>query len=211
MEDTNLILAQSFLTKLKEDFNDYKRPYAVIAFRLKEAQEMNFAELLGYKDIYELAENEVGLKSTSTKNYLAYCEAYMDGTEVKERFQNYSFTALIEMLSIPASERLLITPSMTIKEIREWKQNHKLVEFANGLCKLYGELTDKEIAQYEKEVEQLKNKSGQSTDENIDIQSLIDFLNKGIKKYIKKESQDIYDFAYWLLSQLDIKPKCLDK
>lgn len=170
-DELSISFAKDFLKYVHEDLLQIKAPHFDIAFRLWEAKTRGYAELLGYTDIYDLADKEFGLGKTSVKNYISVAEAYMyepNMTGVVSRlyvkWEPYSFTQLVEMLSISAAERSLIKPEMTVKQIREWKQNHRLVEI-NDTFRLYGELSDKEKQQYENSQLEVKENDGQLTDQ----------------------------------------------
>lgn len=154
MSEKNIpsVLALDFVKYLKADLLNTTRPFFKIAFRLNEAKEFGYDKELGYEDIYELAQSEFGFKPTSTKNYIAVFQNYRDDNRswtLPDCWSDYTFTQLVEMLSITKAERRLISPKMTIKEIRNWKRDHKLVEFNGKYC-LYAELTDNQKKVYDK-------------------------------------------------------------
>ncbi|MEG2014797.1 MAG: hypothetical protein RR086_03610 [Clostridia bacterium] len=159
VSEITLSQAQMFLTNMREDLlTATVRPHFVIAFRLAEASRLNFAEALGYDDIYALADAEFGFKSTSTKNYISVYNQYHGlGMEIDKQYDKFSFTQLVEMLSISSFERRHITPDMSIARIRAWKQFHKFVT-VDGITYMYGDLSDKQKATYEKSLSDKKNK-----------------------------------------------------
>lgn len=153
----NETLAQAFVRYVHEDLLQIKQPHFDIAFRLHEAKRLNYPEELGYKDIYELAEMEFGFKRSSTAAYIAVCEEFMKSDknfidyqmQVNHLWTAFSFSQLVELLPMDYYDRRNITPNMTIKQIREWRRDHKFVTLANGDRVLYGELNDKQRKAYE--------------------------------------------------------------
>lgn len=159
-------LAQQFVQYVHEDLLQIKQPHFDIAFRLKEAKDLNYAEELGFANIYDLAETEFGFKRSSCAAYIAVCENFMDGTHVKECFANFSYSQLCEMLSLSFYDRTLIKPTMTVRQIREWKRDHKFV-FADGAYAMYGSLSEKQKQAYENLQEKKKQERKQQREEKF--------------------------------------------
>ena len=77
-----------------------------------------------YVNIYDYAEGVLGLKRTTTKNLMAVSRTYCGGTAIlNSRWEKYSYSQLVEMLPLTYDERLKISEDMTVKQIRERKQN----------------------------------------------------------------------------------------
>lgn len=142
-------LAQSFVRYIHEDLRQIKQPHFDIAWRLREAKQLNYAEELGYANIYALAESEFGFKKSSTAAYIAIAETFMDShMNVLSAWQQYSYSQLVEMLALDPYDRTRINEDMTVKQIRKYKQDHKFVTLENGNYVMYGELDDKQKAAY---------------------------------------------------------------
>lgn len=134
-------------------------------------------KLEDYKDIYEFAEDKFGYKSTSVKNFINVFEKYVVDPEnlnycsIKEEFENYSFTSLVELLPVDVNEiNDNYNSKMSIKEIRK--------------TKLISQLTDnikERIEKYNYVVNLLKNE--------------VEKFGKTIIKYrIIKEKYNLDDF-----------------
>lgn len=150
-------LAQSFVRYIHEDLLQIKQPHFDIAWRLREAKQLNYPAELGYADIYELSEIEFGFKKSSTAAYIAIATEFMDSAMgVKDEWKTFSYSQLVEMLSLGGYDRTRITSDMTVKQIRKYKQDHKFVTLENGDYVMYGELTDKQKAYYEEYRERQK-------------------------------------------------------
>lgn len=168
-------LAQKFVQYVHEDLLQIKQPHFDIAFRLKEAKDLNYAEELGFANIYDLAEKEFGFKRSSCAAYIAVCENFMSGMQVKQRFENFSYSQLCEMLALDLYDRSLIKPTMTVRQIREWKKNHKFVTTSDGRYMMYADLSAKEKQLYDercakdgktKEVSESVQTSGQTEEQS---------------------------------------------
>lgn len=150
-------LAQSFVRYIHEDLLQIKQPHFDIAWRLREAKQLNYPAELGYADIYELSEIEFGFKKSSTAAYIAIATEFMDSAMgVKDEWKTFSYSQLVEMLSLGGYDRTRIMPDMTVKQIRKYKQDHKFVTLENGDYVMFGELTDKQKANYEEYRERQK-------------------------------------------------------
>ncbi len=175
-------LAQQFVQIINEDLLKIKQPHFDIAWRLREAKDRDYASELGYKDIYELSESEFGFKKSSTAAYIAIANEFMrmSDMDVQTEYKSFSYSQLVEMLSLDYYDRRQIKPDMTVKQIRKYKQDHKFVNLENGDRVLYGELSDKQKQQYEdyrakqKEESKLVQTSGQENVE-LDTENLQDF------------------------------------
>lgn len=201
-KELKLALAKDFIKWLNNDLAQIKHPHFSIAFRLKEAKERGFAELLDYTDIYELAEQEFSFKKTSTKNYIAVAQEYMSGSFVNTDWDKYSFTQLVEMLSISATQRQDIKSSWTIKEIRRYKQDHKVVTLPNGEVRLYRDLSPAEKRAYDSK----GNDVGQSTDHEARTSPRSVDLLLQVEAIVDKLTQYELDMLYkYLCSKMGIE------
>jgi hypothetical protein len=160
-DELQLDLAKDFIKHVNEDLAQIKQPHFDIAFRLYEAKEKGYPPLLGYSDIYALSEEEFGLKKTSTATYISVCFEFMFGLPYySKQWEAFSFSQLVEMLPINSYERWNIKPEMTVKQIRKWRQDNKVVDLPDGGFKRMKDLTPAERQQVEKAKE---TKSGKDT------------------------------------------------
>lgn len=168
------ILATDCVSAIHDDLLKVKHPHFDIAYRLADAKMSGYPELLGYQDIYELSEKEFGFQRSSTAAYIAVYDKYFGyypGDCPRKRFLEYevlssskwlqfSFSQLVEMLPLDDYDRGLIKPEMTVKQIREWRQNHKFVVLEDGDCVMYGELSEKQRREYADYKERQKAERG---------------------------------------------------
>jgi len=91
----------------------------------------------GYSNFYEFCEKKFNYKETSVKNMIAVYKKYKDNNtddqsyfiSVDEKYEGYSYTALVEMLPIPEKEiQKRFTPDMSVNEIRKVKSIGQLTD-----------------------------------------------------------------------------------
>lgn len=118
--------------KIKDAMKDAARQFVYIGFLLWEVKTYEYHYELNYSSVYEYAETELGFKRSSTKNFIAICEQFgkksdnfkdLPTMHLDERFNDYSYSQLTEMLSMSAKQREQATPSMTVKQLREIKKS----------------------------------------------------------------------------------------
>lgn len=115
--------------KIKRAMEETAKQFVYIGFLLWEVREYQYYYENGYGSVYEYAEAELGFKKSSTKNFIAICEQFCRKSEYKlptmfldERWNDYSYSQLTEMLSMSAAKRDQAAPSMTVKQLRELKK-----------------------------------------------------------------------------------------
>ncbi len=176
-------LAQSFVRYVHEDLLQIKQPHFDIAFRLSEAKKLGYAEELGFANIYELSEKEFGFKRSSTAAYIAVAERFMNGMQVLEAFDEFSFSQLVEMLPLSEFDARRVDAGMTVKKIREWRKDHKFVQLGDNPYCMYGSLSEKDKQAYDeqearrKEERKLVREEGsvQTSGQNEEVEDLQDF------------------------------------
>lgn len=153
MENFNLSSFKTYKSVI-EDIKEYSQE-AVLNFlqigRLfKRVKEEKLYEIEDYSSVYEFALNKFGYRETSVKNFISVFDKYADTTDVrnsyfdiKEEYENYSFTSLVELLPVPEKEiKENYSPEMTIKEIRQTKLVSQLTDDLQEKIKRYAELVD---------------------------------------------------------------------
>lgn len=121
--------------KIKKAMYETAKQFVYIGFLLWEVQEYGYYSEKGYADVYEYAETELGFKRSSTKNFIAI-NIKFGSREIKNgwntiqqrtmflqpKYEKFSYSQLCEMLSMSETKRKIITPDMTVKQIREIKR-----------------------------------------------------------------------------------------
>lgn len=167
MENFNLSNFRTYKTVIK-DIKEYSQE-AVLNFlqigRLfKRVKEEKLYEIEDYSSVYEFALNKFGYRETSVKNFIAVFDKYADTTDVrnsyfdiKEEYENYSFTSLVELLPVPEKEiKEKYSPEMTVKEIRQTKVISQLTDQLQEKVKKYNHVVDilkKEMNNFNEELD----------------------------------------------------------
>ena len=150
MENFNLSNFRTYKTVIK-DIKEYSQE-AVLNFlqigRLfKRVKEEKLYEIEDYSSVYEFALNKFGYRETSVKNFIAVFDKYADTTDVrnsyfdiKEEYENYSFTSLVELLPVPEKE--IKEKYSPVKEIRQSKLISQLTDNLQEKIKRYAEIVD---------------------------------------------------------------------
>lgn len=124
--------------KIKRAMYDVAKQFVYIGFLLWEVQEYGYYHEAGYQDVYEYAAKELGFKKSSVKNFIAI--SYQFGTadhraingaahvrtmSLQQPYEKFQYSQLCEMLSMSEKQRELVTPDMTVKQIRQLKKELK--------------------------------------------------------------------------------------
>lgn len=221
---------KNFIAELHELLASNTPAFVKISHALFMAKVKNFHKDLAYESFYDFAYDEFGLQKTSVKDYFSVAESFLvedwthfgsDGhayrePELKPDYKDFSFYQLVELVPISSSERPLIKPDMTIRQIREWKRNHKLVS-VNNTWKLWGELTDKEKQQYEVQQTKTKDENGSSrTSDQVKKcfqEELITAVSEYLQSFCLRVVSDKGDYPFeqsfvrWLLEKFEVKPR----
>lgn len=206
-------LAQSFVRYINEDLLQIKQPHFDIAWRLREAKQLNYPQELGYADIYELSEIEFGFKKSSTAAYIAIAKEFMNYSDmsVQDSYQAFSYSQLVEMLPLSAYDRIRITPDMTVKQIRKYKQDHKFVTLENGMLTMYGELSDKQKTAYAEYKERQKaEKHSVQTSGQEDVETAVANLQDFDKNISVTSNGPVSKSSYLNLKNKTEREKFLD-
>ena len=122
--------------KIKKAMYDAAKQFVYIGFLLWEVQEYGYYTENGYADVYEYAEKELNFKRSSTKNFIAVaktfgwhkgdCSGDYTGVTmtINQDYKNFSYSQLVEMLSMSEKQRQLVSSDMTVKEIRQLKKDN---------------------------------------------------------------------------------------
>lgn len=116
------------------DLNDLQHSYIRLGFHLRELLLCHYHHQFGYFDFYNFCAANFGLdrstvyrlmevsKEFSRKNDNMHCSPTMF---IDDRYKDYSYSQLCEMLPLSLDQRKQIKPNMTVKQIRELKKQFK--------------------------------------------------------------------------------------
>ena len=123
--------SQGVTQKIKNAMQETAKQFVYIGFLLWEVKEYEYYYENEYESVYEYAEKELGFRRSSTKNFIAICNEFCrrDNQWTKcptmfldDRWNDYQYSQLCEMLSMNATQREQTKPNMTVKQLRELKK-----------------------------------------------------------------------------------------
>lgn len=136
-------MARSSLKYIYADMTDIKRSYFNLGFHLHEFRQCKYYEDFGYPSFEEFCEANFEMDKGAVSrciNVFLMASAYNDkvyvmGTEthgcameISDKFREYNYSQLCEMLPLSDKQRNKIKPEMTIKQIREIKNQPDITE-----------------------------------------------------------------------------------
>lgn len=156
--------------KIKQAMHDAAKQFVYIGFLLWEVREYEYYYENNYANVYEYAEVELGFKRSSTKNFIAICENFCKKNErfsrlptmfLDERWSDYQYSQLTEMLAMSSKQREQTQPTMTVKQLREMKKAPKVEQVTIDELKVEstgqtsGRIKEPTIEEIEKENQRL--------------------------------------------------------
>lgn len=116
-------LAEDSMKYLKGSIGDIKESYLTLGRHLYEFKRNEYYKDFGYDSFDECIKANLSMDKGSISKCLNVWEKFAEGTEIKEEYKSYNYSQLVEMVSMDNPE--VITPDMTIKEIRKKKKELK--------------------------------------------------------------------------------------
>lgn len=131
--------ARTSFKYILSDMNNIRRRYIVLGFHLDEFRKCGYYYDFGYPTMEEFCAANLGMDKTAVSRCInVYREfnasksvKYEDGLktvgsamDLDDRYKEFSYSQLCEMLSMNEEERNQVTPDMTIKQIREVKKGN---------------------------------------------------------------------------------------
>lgn len=107
------------------------RDYIAIGYYLKYVRDHELYLEDGYKDIFDFADREYGMKKPTVNHCIKVnTEFSVDGNSPipDEKYISFSRSQLQELLYVSEDDREKVTPEMTVKEIRDVRKNRLDVE-----------------------------------------------------------------------------------
>lgn len=125
--------ACSNINWVRNDINEIKSQFIRLGFHLEEISRCEIYKIFGFDDFYEFCEANFHLsRSTVSRHinlFLRFCHKngkYETPTMfIDERWKDYNYSQLCEMLPLPDQKLEGVNPKMTVKEIREYKAGLK--------------------------------------------------------------------------------------
>lgn len=120
--------------------------YGRIGYYLSLMNESKLYEKNGYSSIIEYSSNEFDLSETTTRNVMAIYDRFFEKDDydfnLKDKYKGFTYSALIELLSVPEEQLDSIKPLMTVKQIRSKKIEIEINEKLKTITGKNGFITD---------------------------------------------------------------------
>lgn len=121
------------LKYLLSDLNDLKSRYIFLGFHLIEFDQCCYYFDFGFGDIYSFAEANLGMDKSAISRCISVAKKFSAkdvGSHtpkifIDEKYKDYSYSQLCEMVSMNENDCKKVTSDMTIKQIRELKKKQK--------------------------------------------------------------------------------------
>lgn len=114
-----------YTNKINDATQQIKNNYIYIGFLLNE---LSRSEQFSHEPytISEYAENEFGFSKSLTYSMMKVAERFCDGMFVSDRFKNYGYSQLVELLPVSDNDLTEFNSDMSVREIKEKKKElHK--------------------------------------------------------------------------------------
>lgn len=131
METKPSEMALASLSYIHTDIRNIKNNYISLGFHLNECFRCGYYRTFGYDNFNDFVFDNFGLNKSSLSRCLAVFERFAarDGFVRKmwidDRYKDYSYSQLCEMVSMDTVQVKRVKPDMTIREIREFKKSLK--------------------------------------------------------------------------------------
>lgn len=118
-------------SNIRERLQNMKNDYVAIGYYLR--QELNDELYLedGYKNVHEFAQSEFGMKKATVNHCIRINMEFSVGgnsQEIDDKYSEFSKSQLQELLYIKKEKREEVTPNMTVRQIREMRDDRLDVE-----------------------------------------------------------------------------------
>lgn len=110
-----------------EDIQDIKKKYITLGFHLSEFDRNEYFKEYGYSNLDDFVQANFNLDRKALSKILSVYNKFSEPYKiyVSEKYSEYSYSQLCEMVSLKDDELKSITPKMSIRDIREYKKSLK--------------------------------------------------------------------------------------
>lgn len=122
---------QEIKNNIRTRFQNMQTDYVAIGYYLRQVLNNELYLEDGYKNIHEFAQAEFGMKKANVNHCIRINMKFSvggDSPELDDKYHGFSKSQLQELLYIPEDRRDEVTPDMTVREIRELKEERLDVE-----------------------------------------------------------------------------------
>ncbi len=115
-------------SKIKDKLNETTNNFIIIGYYLKQVRDSGAYVQDGYHNMEEFAQGEYRLSASTASRFMDINTRFSEGgnsLQIKTEYCNYGYSKLQEMLTVKENDMELITPDMTVAQIREIKKVEK--------------------------------------------------------------------------------------
>lgn len=114
---------KGYKEQLDRAINETTQNFVVIGHLLMQARDTDILAASGYTSMGDFARHEYGLDESVTSRFINIAERYGDGSgRLRAEYASFTYSKLGEMLTLPSEVASIVTPDMTVKDIREIKE-----------------------------------------------------------------------------------------
>lgn len=116
--------AHGYTAKIQDAINRVKHEFIYIGFLLCEVDSFGYYREGGFDNVYDYCEVAFGFKRSSTNNFMRVYRQFGDGMGLKEAYQAYSYSHLVEMCSMNGYQLSLCRPEYSVSKLRDIKKQN---------------------------------------------------------------------------------------
>ena len=114
---------RGYKEQLDRAITETTQNFVVIGHLLMQARDTDILASSGYTSMGDFARSEYGLDESVTSRFINIAERYGDGSgRLKAEYASFTYSKLGEMLTLPSEVASIVSPDMTVKDIREIKE-----------------------------------------------------------------------------------------
>ncbi|MBR2256506.1 MAG: hypothetical protein IJ899_04025 [Blautia sp.] len=126
---TQILDYEEFKENLDIALNNTADNMVRVGYLLQQARDTDILKESGYSGMGEFAQKEYGLTADQTSRFIGIAERFGDGEgRLMDQWQQFGFSKLSEMLTLPDHVNEVLTPDITREEIRDLKAEVKAEE-----------------------------------------------------------------------------------
>lgn len=114
---------RGYKEQLDRAITETTQNFVVIGHLLMQARDTDILSSSGYTSMGDFARSEYGLDESVTSRFINIAERYGDGSgKLRAEYSSFTYSKLGEMLTLPSEVASIVSPDMTVKDIREIKE-----------------------------------------------------------------------------------------
>ena len=117
---------------IHDELHKARKSFIKIGWYLKHIDDNKMYVQEGYDNIVDFSKDKFNLSQPTTNRFIRLCEEFSvdhNSPELDKKYENFSVSQLIEMVSMKPEQIEQVTPKMTVREIKEIKKpSRKAIE-----------------------------------------------------------------------------------